>query len=110
VQTRELQFTVYDGGLVESSVLMSGVSVGRGARIRHAVIEEGVHVPAGFQIGFDLENDRKLYFVTDNGVIVVSRTPKQIRPAVLRVTGGSVPGPAQRPDLEPFSSKATDHG
>ena len=46
-------------GETKSSVLMSGVRVGKDTRIRHAIIEESVHIPAGFQIGFDLENDRK---------------------------------------------------
>ena len=71
-----------EGCLIESSVLMEDVWVGKDARIRHAIIEAGVHIPAGFQIGFDLENDRKHYFVTDGGVIVVSQTPKHIRPTI----------------------------
>jgi glucose-1-phosphate adenylyltransferase len=79
---------IEDGGLIESSVLMSGVRVGKDTRIRHAIIEEGVHIPAGFQIGFDLENDRKHYFVTGAGVVVVSHTPKHTRPIVVRSRGG----------------------
>jgi glucose-1-phosphate adenylyltransferase len=71
-----------DGCLIESSVLMGNVWVGKGAHIRHAIIEEGVHIPAGFQIGFDMERDRKHYFVTDAGVIVISQTPRQTRPTV----------------------------
>jgi glucose-1-phosphate adenylyltransferase len=71
---------IEEGGVIESSVLMSGVWVGKDTKIRHAIIEEGVHIPAGFQIGFDLENDRKHYFVTGAGVVVVSQTPKHTRP------------------------------
>ena len=71
-----------EGCLIESSVLMEDVWVGKDARIRHAIIEEGVHIPSGFQIGFDLESDRKNYFVTDRGVIVVSQTPKHKRPTI----------------------------
>src|SRR4029077_16089569 len=78
---------IEDGCLIESSVLMSRVWVGKGTRIRHAIIEEGVHIPAGFQIGFDLENDRKHYFVTGAGVVVVSQTPKHSRPVVVCAPG-----------------------
>jgi len=74
---------IEDGGWIDSSVLMPRVWVGKGARIRHAIIEEGVHIPAGFQIGFDLENDRRHYFVTGAGVVVVSQTPKHTRPTVV---------------------------
>lgn len=74
---------IEDGGLIESSVLMSGVWIGKGARIRHAIIEEGVHIPADSEIGFDLEIDRKHYFVTGGGVVVVSKTPRHTRPTVV---------------------------
>jgi len=73
---------VEDGASIESSVLMSGARIGKDTRIRKAIIEEGVHIPAGFQIGFDLDSDRKHYFVTDAGVVVVSQTPKHTRPTV----------------------------
>lgn len=71
------------GGLIEDSVLMPHVSIGRDARIRRAIIEEGVHIPARSQIGFDLENDRKNYFVTGDGVVVVTQTPKQTQFSVI---------------------------
>lgn len=76
---------IEDGGVIESSVLMSQVSVGKNTRIRNAIIEEGVHIPAGFEIGFDPENDRKHYFVTDAGIVVVSHTPKNSRPILVCV-------------------------
>jgi len=87
---------IEDGGLIESSVLMPRVWVGKGTRIRHAIIEEGVRIPAGFQIGFDLENDRKHYFVTDAGVVVVSQTPKHTRPIVVCVPRRMRRKPASR--------------
>jgi glucose-1-phosphate adenylyltransferase len=73
---------IEDGGSIESSVLMSGVRVGKDTQIRRAIIEEGIHIPASFKIRFDLENDRKHYFVTSAGVVVVSQTPKHTRPIV----------------------------
>jgi glucose-1-phosphate adenylyltransferase len=70
---------IESGGLIESSVLMSRVRVGKNAKIRHAIVEEGVHIPAGFEIGYDLEKDREEYMVTGTGVVVVSQTPKHPR-------------------------------
>jgi ADP-glucose pyrophosphorylase len=87
---------IEDGGLIEFSVLMPRVWVGEGTRIRHAIIEEGVRIPAGFQIGFDLENDRKHYVVTDAGVVVVSQTPKHTRPIVVCVPRRMRRKPASR--------------
>jgi glucose-1-phosphate adenylyltransferase len=70
-----------DGGMVESSVLMAGVCVNQNAKIRNAIIEEGVCIPAGTQIGFDPDHDRRNHFVTESGVVVVSQKPAFARPA-----------------------------
>jgi glucose-1-phosphate adenylyltransferase len=58
---------------VEDSVLMEGVQVGRRAVIRRAIIDKNVIVPEGAQIGVDLDRDRKLYTVSDDGVVVIGK-------------------------------------
>ena len=60
---------------VEESLLFSGVEIGRGARIRKAIVDQHITVPPGFQIGFDEEQDRNNGFLrTEKGVTVVSKT------------------------------------
>ncbi len=58
---------------VEGSVLMEGVQVGRRAIIRRAILDKNVIVPEGAQIGVDLDRDRKLYTVSDSGVVVIGK-------------------------------------
>jgi len=58
---------------VEESVLMEGVQVGRRAVIRRAILDKNVIVPEGAQIGVDLDRDRKLYTVSNDGVVVVGK-------------------------------------
>lgn len=59
---------------VEDSILFEGVDIGRHARIRRAIIDKGVHIPAGAQIGFDYEHDRQRGFiVSDHGVVVIAK-------------------------------------
>jgi glucose-1-phosphate adenylyltransferase len=58
---------------VEESVLMEGVQVGRNAVVRRAIIDKNVIVPEGAQIGVDLDRDRKLYTVSDDGVVVIGK-------------------------------------
>ena len=58
---------------VEESVLMEGVQVGRRAVVRRAIIDKNVIVPEGAQIGVDLDRDRKLYTVSDDGVVVIGK-------------------------------------
>ena len=53
---------------VESSILFSHVNIGRYSRIRRAIIDRNIHIPEGTEIGFDLEEDRKKYHVTETGL------------------------------------------
>jgi glucose-1-phosphate adenylyltransferase len=55
------------------SVLFPDVDVGRGARLRKCIVDKGVRIPPGEQIGYDLERDRQRFVVSDGGVVVVSR-------------------------------------
>ncbi len=44
------------------------MNIGRHARIRRAIIDKGVHIPAGVEIGFDPKLDLARGFtVTDMG-------------------------------------------
>ena len=57
------------------SILFEGVNVGRHAKIRRAIIDKGVHIPAGIEIGYDHELDRSRGFtVTEKGVTVIAKT------------------------------------
>jgi glucose-1-phosphate adenylyltransferase len=59
---------------VESSILFSNVNVGRGCRIRNAIIDKDVSVPAEETIGYDHQRDRQRGFiVTENGITVVAK-------------------------------------
>ena len=59
---------------VEDSILFEGVDIGRHVRIRRAIIDKGVHIPAHTQIGFDTEHDRQRGFaVSEKGVVVIAK-------------------------------------
>lgn len=56
---------------IEGSILFSHVNVGRYSRIRRAIIDRHINLPERTEIGYDLEEDRKKYHVTDEGIVVV---------------------------------------
>lgn len=65
---------VHSYALVEDSILLDGVEVGRHARIRRAIIDKDVKIPAGFDIGWDLERDRaRGLTISEDGVTVVPK-------------------------------------
>ena len=60
---------------VEDSILFEGVDIGRGACVRNAIVDKGVQIPAGVEIGLDPDRDRSFGFaVSDAGTVVISRT------------------------------------
>ena len=59
---------------VSDSVLMAEVSIGRDAVVRRAILDKGVVVPDGVQIGVDHEHDRARGFaVSEGGIVIVGK-------------------------------------
>ncbi|MFA5500747.1 MAG: glucose-1-phosphate adenylyltransferase [Candidatus Omnitrophota bacterium] len=58
---------------VYDSILMEGVNVGRHAKIKRAIIDKDVSIPQGVVIGYDLDEDKKRFFVSDSGIVVVAK-------------------------------------
>lgn len=58
---------------VEDSVLLEGVVVGRGAKIRNAIIDKFVTIPDGTTIGYDRREDERRFPLTPSGIVVVEK-------------------------------------
>ena len=58
---------------VEDSILYNHVNIGRHSRIRRAIIDRHVDLPEHTVIGYDPEEDRKHYYVSESGITVVVR-------------------------------------
>lgn len=82
--------TIISGGLVErsiispnvrinsytyitDSIIMNNVNVGRHSRIRRAIIDKNVNIPQGTEIGFDPEEDKKRFTVTETGIVIIPK-------------------------------------
>jgi glucose-1-phosphate adenylyltransferase len=65
---------VHSYALVEGSILFDNVEIGRGAKIRNAIIDEHIVIPEGMEIGIDPEEDRlRGCMVTESGIVVVAK-------------------------------------
>jgi glucose-1-phosphate adenylyltransferase len=60
--------------IVQGSVIMPSVRLGANSIIRNAILDKGVIVEPGAQIGVDLERDRQRFTVSDGGVVVVGKS------------------------------------
>ncbi len=61
---------------IYDSILMEGVNVNRYAKIRRAIIDKDVDIPRGVVIGYDPQEDKKRFVVTDSGLVVVAKGTK----------------------------------
>ena len=62
---------VHSGAVVEDSIIFDNCDIGRGARVRKAILDKNACVAAGSTVGYDLESDRRAHYVTDSGIVVV---------------------------------------
>ena len=57
---------------IDEAVILPNVQIGRGAELRRVVIDKGTHIPPGLRAGFDLEEDRKRFHVTEKGITLIT--------------------------------------
>ena len=76
---------VHTGAEVEDSVILDNCDIGRRAKIRRAILDKNVRIPEDWTIGYDLERDKKLYHVTETGIVVVEGNRSPVDVATLLV-------------------------
>lgn len=70
---------IHSYSVIEDSIIMDWVEIGRSCRIRKTIIDKHNIIPSGAEIGHDMTKDRNRYFVSEGGVIVVPRSqPKMM--------------------------------
>ncbi len=62
---------VHTGALVEDSVIFDNGDIGRHAKVRRAILDKNAKILERAEIGYNLDEDRKKYWVTENGIVVV---------------------------------------
>jgi glucose-1-phosphate adenylyltransferase len=62
---------IHTGASVEDSVIFDNCDIGRKAKVKRAILDKNVKVPPGAEIGYNLDEDRKKYHVTESGIVVV---------------------------------------
>lgn len=59
---------------LEECILFENVEVGRKTRLRRVVVDKNVKIPEGTIIGYNHDEDRKRFLVTEQGVVVVPKS------------------------------------
>jgi glucose-1-phosphate adenylyltransferase len=71
---------VHAGADVDECIVFDNCDIGRRARLKRCILEKNVRVPEDAVIGYNLEEDRKRYQVTESGIVVLEgvRTPVEL--------------------------------
>jgi glucose-1-phosphate adenylyltransferase len=57
---------------IEAAVILPNVTVNRHVKLKRVVLDKGVVIPEGMEIGFDLALDKKRFHVTEKGITLVT--------------------------------------
>lgn len=64
---------VHSHALLEESVILPEVDIGRRARLRRVIVDRGVRIPADLVVGEDPQEDARRFCRTENGITLVSQ-------------------------------------
>ena len=76
---------VHTGALIEDSVIFDNCDIGRHSRVCRAILDKNVKIPEGTKVGYDLEEDRKKWHVTENGIVVIEGKRSTVDISTLQV-------------------------
>ena len=65
---------------IDACVIFDNCDIGRNAKLRRCILQKNVRIPEGSMIGYDLDEDKKHYHVTESGIVIIDgkRTPMQL--------------------------------
>jgi len=68
---------------LEDAVILPDVVISRHARLRRVVVEKRCVIPEGLVVGYDAAEDRKRFYVTENGITLI--TPEMLGQEIHKV-------------------------
>ncbi len=76
---------IHTGANVQESVIFDNCDIGRHAKVRRAILDKNVKIAPGAQVGYDLDEDRKKYHVTESGIVVIEGHQSTVDISTLQV-------------------------
>jgi len=58
---------------IDGAVLLPNVVINRHTKLKNVVIDKGVNIPEGIEIGFDAKADKEYFYVSEKGTVLVTQ-------------------------------------
>lgn len=62
---------------IEDSVILPNADIGRNVRLKRVIVDKNCIIPPGLMVGFDRVEDQKRFYVTENGITLI--TPEMLQ-------------------------------
>jgi glucose-1-phosphate adenylyltransferase len=62
---------------IEDSVILPNADIGRNVRLKRVIVDKNCIIPPGLMVGFDPVEDQKRFYVTENGITLI--TPEMLK-------------------------------
>jgi glucose-1-phosphate adenylyltransferase len=76
---------IHAGAEVDGCVIFDNCDIGRNSKLRRCILQKNVHIPEGSVIGYDHEEDKKHYHVTESGIVVIDGTITPLQLSTIRI-------------------------
>jgi glucose-1-phosphate adenylyltransferase len=63
---------VAEGSVIEDAVVLPNVRIGRDVHLRRVIVDKGCRLPDGFRAGFDADEDRRRFHVSERRVTLIT--------------------------------------
>jgi len=67
---------VHSYAAVTDSIIFENVDIGRHCKLNRVIIDKNVNVPPYTEIGYNTDNDRKRFYVSDKGIVAIPKKYK----------------------------------
>jgi len=61
---------------ITDSIIFNDCRIGKNVKLHRVIVDKLVEIPDGVEIGYNLEHDRKYFYVSKNGIVVIPRAYK----------------------------------
>jgi glucose-1-phosphate adenylyltransferase len=62
---------IHDSATIANSIIFDDVEIGEGCQLMNCIIDKHVSIPPHTNIGIDHNKDRKQFYISENGIVVV---------------------------------------
>lgn len=62
---------IHDSATIKNSIIFDDVVVGEGCQLAHCIIDKHVNIPPYTTIGIEPRDDKKRFYISENGIVVV---------------------------------------